>query len=336
MEEINLNSITFNSLITREDILKHVTQEEIYSFYLGEDVSKLGVFHSPLREDNIPSFALYFHKVNRNILMFKDFATGDCGDFVILVLKMFNLSYSEALKKVAFDMKLAQFNINVSQSPVQYTKIVQRDSVELGIKIRPWQVRDKIYWSSFGIRKKTLEKFNVYPIDYVFYNTTAVKTSDYAYAYVEIKDGKVSYKIYQPLETKIKKWINNANYTVHQGYTQLPSVGDLLIITKSLKDVMSLHDCMGISAIGLQSESVMMKESVMDEYKSRFKKVICLFDNDDAGKKLSESFTAKYNVPHFFVPELPKVTDFSDLVKAVGVEEAVKIINAKIKDIWNL
>lgn len=333
MEEINLNSISFNSLITREDILKHVTQEEIYAFYLGEDVSKLGVFHSPLREDNIPSFALYFHKVNRNILMFKDFATGDSGDFVVLVLKMFNLSYSEALKKVAVDMKLAEFNINVSQTPIQYTKILQRDSVELGIKIREWQVRDKIYWSAFGIKKKTLEKFNVYPISYVFYNTTAVKTSDYAYAYVEIKDGKVSYKIYQPLETKIKKWINNANYTVHQGYTQLPASSDLLIITKSLKDVMSLHDCMGISSIGLQSESVMMKDSVMDEYKSRFKKVICLFDNDEPGKKLSESFTGKYNVPHFFVPELPKVTDFSDLVKAVGIEEAVKIVNTKISEL---
>lgn len=333
MEEINLNSISFNSLITREDILKHVTQEEIYAFYLGEDVSKLGVFHSPLREDNIPSFALYFHKVNRNILMFKDFATGDSGDFVVLVLKMFNLSYSEALKKVAFDMKLAEFNINVSQTPIQYTKIVQRDSVELGIKIREWQVRDKVYWSAFGIKKKTLEKFNVYPISYVFYNTTAVKTSDYAYAYVEIKDGKVSYKIYQPLESKIKKWINNANYTVHQGYTQLPASGDLLIITKSLKDVMSLHDCMGVSAIGLQSESVMMKQSVMDEYKSRFKKVICLFDNDEPGKKLSESFTETYNIPHFFVPELSKVTDFSDLVKAVGIEEAVKIVNTKISEL---
>jgi 5S rRNA maturation endonuclease (ribonuclease M5) len=333
MEEINLNSISFNSLITREDILKHVTQEEIYAFYLGEDVSKLGVFHSPLREDNIPSFALYFHKVNRNILMFKDFATGDSGDFVVLVLKMFNLSYSEALKKVAVDMKLAEFNINVSQTPVQYTKIVQKDSIELGIKIREWQIRDKAYWSSFGIKKKTLEKFNVYPISYVFYNTTAVKTSDYAYAYVEIKDSKVSYKIYQPLESKIKKWINNANYTVHQGYTQLPTSGDLLIITKSLKDVMSLHDCMNISAIGLQSESVMMKQSVMDEYKSRFKKVICLFDNDEPGKKLSESFTETYNIPHFFVPELPKVTDFSDLVKAVGIEEAVKIVNTKISEL---
>ncbi len=164
----------------------------------------------------------------------------------------------------------------------------------------------------------------------------AVQTSDYAYAYVEIKDGKVSYKIYQPLENKIKKWINNANYTVHQGYTQLPDSGELLIITKSLKDVMSLHDCMGISAIGLQSESVMMKESVMEEYKNRFSKVICLFDNDEAGKKLSESFTVKYNIPHFFVPELPKVTDFSDLVKAVGIEEAVIIINNKIKELWIL
>ena len=66
MKEINLNSIVFNSQITREDILKYVTQEEIYSFYLGEDIKHLGIFHSPLREDNIPSFALYFHKIDRD------------------------------------------------------------------------------------------------------------------------------------------------------------------------------------------------------------------------------------------------------------------------------
>jgi len=69
-----------------------------------------------------------------------------------------------------------------------------------------------------------------------------------------------------------------------------------------------------------------MKDSVMDEYKSRFNKVICLFDNDQAGKKLSVSFTEKYNVPHFFVPELPNVTDFSDLVKGIGKEDAIQIV----------
>lgn len=333
MENINLNSIEFNSQITREDILKYVTQEEIYSFYLGEDIKDLGVFHSPLREDNIPSFALYFHKHQRNILMFKDFATNDCGDFVVLVMKMFNLNYPTSLKKIAYDLKLAKFDVTVERQQVNYTRIVDRSAIKLGIKSRPWLIKDKDYWSSFGIKKSTLSKFNVHPVDYIFYNDTAVKAADYAYAYVELKDNRVSYKIYQPFENKLKKWINNANYSVHQGYTNLPPNGELLIITKSLKDVMSIHDCLNISAIGLQSESVMMKDSVMDEYKTRFKKVICLFDNDNAGKKLSENFTNTYNIPHFFVPELPGVTDFSDLVKTIGVEKATEIMSSKIKEL---
>jgi len=332
MKEINLNSIVFNNQITREDILKYITQEEIYSFYLGEDITHLGIFHSPLRADNIPSFALYFHKTDRNILMFYDFATKDCGDFVVLVIRLFNLSYPEALRKIAYDLGLSNFNIDASKQVVQYTRIVHKDKIRLGVKTRDWLQKDKEFWISFGIKKSTLQKFNVHAINYIFYNETAVKTSELAYVYIEIKDEKVSYKIYQPLEIKIKKWINNADYSVHQGYMQLPKSGDLLIITKSLKDVMSIHDCLGIPAIGLQSESVMMKDSVMDEYKSRFKKVICLFDNDEAGKKLSKSFTEKYNIPYFFVPEMPKVTDFSDLVKARGILEAVDIIKLKIKD----
>lgn len=324
MGEINLNSIVYNSIITREDILKHVTQEEIYSFYVGEDIRTLGVFHSPLRKDNIPSFALYFHRLDRNILMFKDFATSDCGDFVVLVTKMFNLEYKNALRKIAYDMGLTNQSVDVNNQQVNYTRIVSKESIELGVKLRLWNIKDRDYWTAFGIHKKTLIKFNVFPISHVFYNDTAVKAHEYAYAYVETKDGKTSYKIYQPLETKIKKWINNANYTVHQGYMQLPSKGELLIITKSLKDVMSIHDCLDISTIGLQSESVMMKDSVMDEYKSRFQKVICLFDNDEAGKKLSVNFSEKYKIPHFFVPELPGVTDFSDLVKAIGKDKAIK------------
>ena len=326
MENLNLNSIVFNGMITKDDILKYVTQEQIYSIYLKEEVTELGVFHSPLREDNIPSFALFFHKHDRNTLMFKDFATNDCGDFVVLVMKIYGLNYSEALWKIAFDMGISNFNVEGAKQKIEYTRIVQKDSIDLGIKTRPWQIQDKMYWSGYGIRKATLEKFNVFPISYIFYNETAVKASSLAYVYIEQKDSKTSYKIYQPLEIKTKKWINNANYTVHQGYMQLPETGELLIVTKALKDVMSIYDCTGINSIGLQSESVMMKQSVMDEYKSRFKKVICLFDNDAAGKKLSVEFTNTYEIPHFFVPELPGVTDFSDLVKSIGVEKAKEFL----------
>ena len=334
MKKINLNSIIFNDLITREDILKHVTQEEIYSFYMGEKINKLGVYHSPLREDNIPSFALFFHRINRDIIMFKDFATGDCGDFVMLVKKLFDLNYMEALEKIAFDMGLSNFNINTNRKTIQYTKITQKKKVELGIKIRPWLVLDKKYWQLFGIRKATLKKFNVFPISYVFYNDNAVKTAQHAYVYVEQKDGECTYKIYQPFENKLKKWINNANYSVHQGYTQLPKSGELLIITKSLKDVMSIHDCLGISAIGLQSESVMMKDSVMNEYKSRFNKVICLFDNDPAGIKLSQEFSNRYNIPHFFVDNISGSKDFSDLVKNSSIEYGIEFFNKIKKQIY--
>lgn len=325
MGEINLNSIAFNNLITREDLFSLVPQESIYSFYLNEDISALGVYHSPLREDNIPSFALYFHKINRNILMFKDFATNDTGDVVVLVMKMFGLGYKEAIHKIAFDMKLSAFNVDATKQVFSgITRLVEKTRIDLGIKSRPWMIKDRNFWSQFGIHKITLEKFHVYPISHIFYNDTAVKSSDLAYAYVETKDNKTSYKIYQPLEPKIKKWINNADYTVHQGYTQLPKTGDLLIITKSLKDVMSIHDCLGISAIGLQSESVTMKDSVMDEYKSRFKQVICIFDNDDAGVKLSENFTEKYGIPHYYMPKEPEIKDFSDLVKAKGKDYAIE------------
>jgi hypothetical protein len=334
MKDINLNSIVFNDLISREDILKHVTQERIYGFYLGEQITTLGVYHSPLREDNIPSFALFFHRVEPNILMFKDFATGDCGDFVAMVRKLFNLSYSEALEKVAFDLGLSNYGVSGTKQTVNYTKITQKQKVELGIKIRPWEILDKQFWKPFGIKKSTLEKFNVFPISHVFYNSNAVKVSKHAYVYAEKKDNKLTYKIYQPFEDKLKKWINNANYSVHQGYTQLPKSGELLIITKSLKDVMSIHDIVGVPAIGLQSESVMMKDSVMDEYKFRFKKVVCLFDNDDAGIKLAKEFSKRYNVPHFFVLPIANSKDFSDFVKNTTVNFSIEYFNKKIKKLY--
>lgn len=325
MGKINLNSIVFNQLITFEDILKHVTQEQIYSYYIGEDVSKLGFYHSPLRQDNVPSFALYFHQHKGNILMFRDMATKESGDCIVLVMKLFNISYKQALLKVAVDLGLGTLTVDIKKVETTYTKIVQKEKIDLGIKTRKWKIADRDYWSQFGISKNTLIKFNVHPVSHVFYNDSPYKVKTLAYAYLETKDNTTSFKIYQPLEDKKRKWINNANYTVHQGYTQLPPTGDLLIITKSLKDVMSLHDCMGINAIGLQSESVMMKHSVMQEYRKRFNQVICLFDNDEAGKKLSKDFTEEYGIRHFFMPNIEGVTDFSDLVKTLGSTEAVEI-----------
>ena len=71
----------------------------------------------------------------------------------------------------------------------------------------------------------------------------------------------------------------------------------------------------------------------MDEYQQRFKNVICLFDNDKAGRRLSEDFTQQYKVPHFFMEESKGVTDFSDSIKYVGIEKTKKEVNEKIKEL---
>jgi len=324
-KQINLNSVIFNKIITKEDILKHVSQESIFSFYMEEDIFETGVFNSPLREDKTPSFSLYFHKHHHDTLMWCDLATGESGDFIVLVQKMFKLSYYDSLMKIAYDFGLSTFDVGTVKKLQSYTKIISKKTIELGVKLRKWKIKDKKYWSQFGITKETLKRFNVYPISHIFFNDNCIKAAEYAYVYVEFKDGIKSYKIYQPYEIKSKKWLNNADYSTHQGYEQLPKTGDILIITKSLKDVMSIHDVLDIPAIGLQSETVMMKMSVMEEYKSRFKRVFCLFDNDEAGQQLANKFHETFNIPHFFMPDFLGVKDFSDLVKEVGLEEAEEI-----------
>ena len=321
-EQINLNSIVFNEHLTIEDILKHITQEQIYTYYIEEDIVSGVTINSPLRVDKIPSFAIYYHRSGSGALMFYDFTTKESGDCFVFVRKLFNLSHYEALFKIACDFGLGNFEMTAKKKQIVDTKkVIQRPSIKLGIKSRRWKLRDKKYWFKSGVVKPTLLRYNVSPVDYVFFNENAYKADPLAYSYAEYKDNEVTHKIYQPY-SKNHKWINNANYTIHQGYTQLPKTGERLIITKSIKDVMSLWDVTKTCSVGLQSESVMMKHSVMDEYKSRFNKVMCLFDNDKAGRRLSEEFTKEYNVPHFYMPELENVTDFSDLVNTIGIEKA--------------
>lgn len=330
MEKIDLNLFVYNETITKNDILNVISQQDIFSHYIGEPMESGYKINSPLRNDNVPSFTLFYHKSGDGTLMFYDFATKDCGDCVVFVTKLFGLGYRQALFKIAFDFGLSKVEVTSERKEIiNATRVIEKNNVEIGVNKRSWEKHDVKYWKSFGITKATLAKYNVIPIKYLFFNNNASVVDKHSYAYLEFKDDKITYKIYQPFSSQYK-WINNANYTVHQGYTQLPKKGKLLIITKSLKDVMSIYDTLHIPSVGLQSESVMMKDSVMNEYKARFEKVICLFDNDKAGKNLSVEFTERYSVPHFFMPELKDVTDFSDLVKKVGSVEAKKIFNELI------
>lgn len=331
-KNINLNSFLYNENITKNDLFEIILQEDIYSHYLGEKIVAGSKMNSPFREDNVPSFGFFYRRDKSGILMFNDLATPDSGDAIVFVMKMFNLGYKDSLFKIAYDFGLSDVEVTREKKAIINSQRIkkQKENISMGIKKRGWKKRDAEFWKSFNISKKTLKFYNVYPVSHVFYNNNIIAADDYAYAYLEYKDSKVTYKIYQPFSPNFK-WSGNVDRSIHQGYTQLPKKGKVLIVTKSLKDVMSIRDTIRIPSVALQSESIMMKQSVMSEYLSRFEKIFCLFDNDKPGRLFTRQFIKEYKIPYLFMPYIKKVTDFSDYVKVVSPQRAGDLLKYQLK-----
>jgi hypothetical protein len=102
-----------------------------------------------------------------------------------------------------------------------------------------------------------------------------------------------------------------------QGYEQLPKTGKLLIITKSLKDVMVLYE-LGYNAVALQSENDNLNKQIFIELSNRFKKIVIFFDNDLPGLDASVKLCEKYNLPRITIDSSYRafydIKDISDFI----------------------
>jgi hypothetical protein len=327
---IDLNDSKYNTdKITKEQLLTKFSEEEIFKHYVGE--FELGQpMKSPIRNgDEVPSFNIFYSK-NNGCLLFKDFA-GKRGDFVRLVQELYSISsYQKAIEKIAEDMQYNNYPLPVKVPKKELKKM--KSGCEISIVVRSWEDRDTLFWSGYYISNSTLITYNVYPISGYFNNNFYIDTPDIAYAYLEFKDNQLTYKIYRPTADKFNKWRNNNPFGVHQGYTQLPRTGKLLVITKSLKDVMSIVENVKIDSIAVQSETCFIKDTVIDEYKQRFDLVLTLFDNDVQGKQQASQYQKLYGLNSIFIPEKYGVKDFSDLIKIVGKYNAKGILNDLIGD----
>ena len=194
----------------------------------------------------------------------------------------------------------------------------------LQVKRRPWSQIDKQYWDSYFIPKKTLTKFDVSPIQYAFLNDKIIwEYSDDCPMYVyKIYNGL---KVYRPLANKTSKWLSSCSQYDIQGFKQLPDFGDLLVITKSLKDVMVLHE-LGYTAIAPQAESHDIPEHIITHLKERYHKLLLLYDRDKTGMKGVRKLMRKYDLDFAFIPKKYKCKDISDFVRLYGIPETEKIL----------
>ena len=330
---VNLNK----KLVTKDELLKYVSPLNIINFYSGREIRPGQVTISPLRDENNPSFGVFY---KNNELFFKDFVIGG-GDSIKFVMLKYNLNYLEALSKIVIDFNLKDkffyknmslHTINSNFKFIDESKIDKKENkTYLNIKKRKWQKYDIKYWKMFGISYKILKFYNVYPVSHIFLNDNIIKADKYSYAFVENKDNNITFKIYQPFNKKIK-WLSSHNESIWQGWEQLPETGYNLIITKSLKDIMCLFSTSGINSTALQAENVTPKKHVINELKDRFENIYLLYDNDfdskiNWGRKFGKKISNAMEIPQIEIPTKYKSKDISDFTKRYGKKETLKLIN---------
>lgn len=310
--------------ITLDWILSKVTEYDIYAKYIGQ--FKVGmIYNSPFRKDKNPSFGIYYSKRTKQLL-FKDHGTGECGN-VIKFVSLFTgkIEYNDILSDI-----VDKLNITNNTKLVSSKQYIPSTETVIGVVRQEFTDVDINYWKQFNISINTLKKFNVNSIKYYLCNGIVkgtYKRENPMYAYKVYNN----FKIYRPLADKYTKWRNNLTDYDIQGYEQLPQKGDILFITKSMKDVMCLHE-MGYPAVSPSSESTFLPKDVLEQLKTRFKRIIILFDRDVAGVKRSRKLSRETGLEAIFINKKFKAKDVSDAVKANSFEEIKNWLNETIKN----
>ncbi len=327
--------------LTADDILQKISEYDIFKFYCKNFIDIDKSFCSDLRIDNNPGCRIYLNSNNQ--LKYKDFASGDNYNCWNYVMNKFNCTYYEALNIISNDFNLSSIKTNIEPRLILTndefkTKIasIPKEKSTITIVEQPWGITDYNYWNQFGITFDILDEYNVFSAKYVYLNkgsrrlTFEYKKSNPCYAYRFTGEGRYSYKIYFPNHSDKKyKWLfSGGSSSDIEGYDQLPLNGDILILTKSLKDCMC-YRVLGYSAISLQGEGNKLEQSLVDKLLKRFDKIIINYDCDSRGILETNKLVEQYNFNCFYID---KHKDLSDYIKNEGLDRAKILIDGKIKN----
>ena len=306
-------------LFTEREILERIDEYALYCFYLqSEEVVIGGKTNSPVRvngqhADNDPSFGVFERKKGGkdkpNEFMWKDNAYGSFGDIFDLV----KVIYGFSTRREAFMQVLADFQVfGQSGAKPVYHEVPERiyaEPVDIAITSRPFLLKDLAFWRRFNITEDILNWYQTTAIKH-YWIAASQKVPSYpkglGFAY-RIWDKYQLYFPYAPI--KKQKFRHNYTEICVPGYQQLQLNSDLCIITKSMKDIMTLRS-FGYEAVGVRSENTVLILECTEWLKLHYKRVLVLFDNDMKHKG------DDYEFDKIYVPNLTgtdkDVSDFCD------------------------
>jgi|TARA_R110000744_G_scaffold46917_3_gene103575 hypothetical protein len=299
-------------------ILEKISEYDIFRHYIS-GFKEIGVrFKSELRDDKSPTAVIYVWKGR---LWYKDHGHPDhsfhCFGYVqhkhqcdwVTTLKLIDSDFGLNLSNFKHDA------LTTNRVGIKHERQDLSEKVTIiSKKSRKWNQEDANFWRQFYVSKEILVRFGVEPISHYWINTLRFNCDSITYSY---PFGN-RFKIYSPF-SKEGKWSSNVSAKDIQGWNQLPKTGDVVLLTSSLKDIMTLLS-IGYVSVALQSEMQMPSENLIAQLKGRFKEVLVLYDNDfsketNPGQMMAHRICKEYNLVNICIPSKYESKDPSDLVR---------------------
>lgn len=265
----------------------------------------LTVYLSPIREDKQPSFCVYSDS-NR----WHDFGTGENGDLVSLVKKIYSCSTSDALEILSKDQPQQPDNPFFSIEQKSFEKVYSTDQSFFDVTVLPLtNSRLKKYLHERGIRQQVWQQQNnLFQISY--FNFRGNKSRRYFTSLAWKNDSK-GYEIRGTGEFK-------SSYG-RKDITTIPGTGNDLNLFEGFFDYMSALVYFKTSRL---KNTTIILNSLANIKKARpaieKAELINLFlDNDPAGTGAANNLQAMFgNCINRSLELYPDFHDFNDLVKA--------------------
>lgn len=294
-------------LWTEQEILEAVDEYCLYCSYLDFEPMIGAKYISPIRSstgsslDTDPSFGIYERKYGKGSheFMWKDQALGVHGDVFGLIQRVCNLrTRQEALWQVLIDLGL--MNGQQARKILDGGQRKHRGYAKILYTPREFTHRDLLYWNRINVTPSLLQRYNVHSVAaYWLYEEQQWPRYPRGLGFAYNVWDKV--QLYQPWAPKELKFRTDWIESCVPGFLQLEYNQPLLIIQKACKDVLCTRS-FGYEVVAPRGESILIPDEFMAYFKSKYRRIVSLFDND--GKHKGQEYVDRWDVEMLQVPKL--------------------------------
>ena len=300
---------------------ENITEQSLFEDYLGFDIDLKKRYTNPFRVDNHRGCFFSIRPLD-NRLIFVDWGFKRYDIFDVVQAK-FGISFKDAVKKVAFDLKITEEEIiNLKKSETkEKEKQKQESNYQIKVKRKKFSKKEFDFWNLdniFDFTEDYLQSYNLYSLEcfWEYKNGNCIRFYDNLKFHFLFTSSK-KYQIYNPFyKNKQRKWVNSPELRFG-GLEKEDENCNYIVITKSFKDYFYIKQ-FGVNCFYIINEKILLNKDFMFQLGVKYDFIFTLFDNDRTGISLSWLYRRRYNTIPLFV-KIGK--DFTENLKHIGKEK---------------